>query len=156
MSSIIELPRYQCHKQVWALKINRIIPSPRGHLLGFENQRYAPHEVSDEWMNKHHPEIGGYYVVYEGGYTSWSPADVFEHGYSPIEAGSETYQGRVMAEQQELDSKIAKLTEFTNSALFATLEQTECNRLARQLAAMTEYSDILGQRIAAFQVAEGV
>lgn len=33
-----------------------------------------------------HPGIGGYFVRYEDGYTSWSPAKAFEEGY--IEVGS--------------------------------------------------------------------
>lgn len=107
------------------------------------------------------PLAGGYLVVDNLGtpdeHTSWQPAHIFESGYTePLGNGHEAYQRRVMAEQQELDAKVAKLTEFTNSALFATLEQAERDRLARQLAVMTEYSDILGQRIAAFQVAAGV
>ena len=35
-------------------------------------------------MNKHAPQPGGYFVLYEGGYTSWSPADAFEAGYTPV------------------------------------------------------------------------
>jgi hypothetical protein len=30
------------------------------------------------------PQIGGYYVLYEDGYESFSPADAFESGYSLI------------------------------------------------------------------------
>ena len=28
------------------------------------------------------PEVGDYFVVYDGGYQSWSPKTVFEDGYS--------------------------------------------------------------------------
>ena len=30
------------------------------------------------------PEVGGYYVVYEDGYKSFSPAGAFESGYTPL------------------------------------------------------------------------
>lgn len=84
MSVTIQLPRYQCHKQVWALKIKQIIPNPRGQELHFENERYAPIEVNDDWVNKYSPRAGGYFVVYKGGYQSYSPASAFEEGYRLI------------------------------------------------------------------------
>lgn len=101
------------------------------------------------------PLDGGYLVINNHGtpdeHVSWQPAHIFESGYTePLGNGSDTYQRRVMAEQQDLDTKIAHLTEFTMSALFATLEQAERERLERQLTAMVEYSGILGERIAAF------
>lgn len=37
--------------------------------------------VSAEYVGKHKPLVGGYYVKYADGYESWSPADVFEGGY---------------------------------------------------------------------------
>ena len=41
-------------------------------------------EVSRQYAVKHDPRAGGYFVVYEDGYESWSPAGVFEAGYSLI------------------------------------------------------------------------
>ena len=85
-----EMPRYRCHKEVWALKIAdigyhgdsvhgttgaRITPADNGH---------EPFEVSGEYMRKHNPHTGGYYVVYSDGYTSFSPATAFEEGYTRI------------------------------------------------------------------------
>ena len=78
------LPRYRCHKEVWALKINFIRPSGDGehtHLVP-ENTEYAPIAVSTQWMAKHGPVEGGYWVQYEDGYTSYSPAAAFEEGYT--------------------------------------------------------------------------
>ncbi len=34
--------------------------------------------------NPFYPQVGGYCVQYEGGYTSWSPAKEFEEGYTLI------------------------------------------------------------------------
>ena len=80
-----QLPRYRCHKEVSALKIADIVPNPRGYELHFEDQRFAPHQVSEEWVGRHLPSPGGYFVVYEDGYQSWSPAQAFESGYHLIE-----------------------------------------------------------------------
>jgi hypothetical protein len=84
----MEMPRYQCHKQVWALKIKAVrwlgdVDSSRAE-LEFEDERYAPREVSSEYVRKHRPAVGGYMVVYDDGYESWSPADTFESGYTLI------------------------------------------------------------------------
>lgn len=81
-----QLPRYRCHKEVSALKIADIVPNPRGYELHFEDQRFAPHQVSEEWVGKHWPQPGWYFVVYEDGYQSCSPAQAFESGYALIEA----------------------------------------------------------------------
>lgn len=92
----IELPKYQCHKQVWALKIKDINryefltdpitkTKPADHATIFpENKQYMPFEVDEAYLKKHNPQIGGYYVVYPDGYKSFSPADAFEDGYTLI------------------------------------------------------------------------
>lgn len=85
MSLTRELPRYQCHKQVQALKINHVVPSVRGYMLGFEDQGYAPIEIGFDFMAKHQPKPGDYFVVYADGYQSCSPAEAFEEGYTLIE-----------------------------------------------------------------------
>ena len=88
-----EMPKYECHKQVWALKIKqmqsilteddggnivqeiRMVPADRG---------FAPITLSKDFIKKHDPQEGGYYVVYKGGYKSYSPADAFEDGYTRV------------------------------------------------------------------------
>ena len=35
-------------------------------------------------MDRHKPKAGGYYVVYDDGYKSYSPAKAFEEGYVRI------------------------------------------------------------------------
>lgn len=80
-----EMPRYECHKQVWALKIKEVLgdkaPTPT---LVFEDDGYAPISVDWGWYFKHKPRPGGYYVVYADGYKSYSPAKAFEDGYTRI------------------------------------------------------------------------
>jgi len=83
MTTEAELPRYTCHKTVHALQIRNIIPDSDGHAhLTFEERDYAPIKVNADWLNRHKPKSGGYYVVYEDGYTSFSPAKAFENGYT--------------------------------------------------------------------------
>jgi len=60
------------------------------------------------------------------------------------------YQLRVIAEQQELDAKIALLNAFLNSEKSSTLDAAERYRMQRQLSAMTIYTHCLGERIANF------
>lgn len=81
-----EMPRYQSHKRVYALKIAEIRRRPFGnagveHTLVPADEGYAPFVLSLEYLEKHDPEPGGYYVVYDDGYKSYSPAKAFEEGY---------------------------------------------------------------------------
>ena len=90
MSDQMEMPKYQSHKKVWALKIKQVCVSwgfegPfEGHLVP-EDSRYGNIPISEEYY-KINPKLaaGGYYVVYEGGYTSYSPAEAFEAGYTLV------------------------------------------------------------------------
>ena len=60
------------------------------------------------------------------------------------------FQERVVQEKAELDEKIEKLAAFVPGASgIVTFE--ELSRLIAQLDVMTEYSLILGERIAAFE-----
>lgn len=80
----VEMPKYKCHKVVHALKIKEVfLENPVR--LSFEDKRYAPITLWDDDFNKHQPKPGGYYVVYEDGYKSFSPAKAFEEGYTLID-----------------------------------------------------------------------
>lgn len=91
----IEMPKYRSHKEVWALKIADVKKDSDEAVkecretngtatLVFEDDRYAQINVSYDYVRKHNPQAGGYYVVYQDGYKSWSPADAFESGYTKI------------------------------------------------------------------------
>jgi len=60
------------------------------------------------------------------------------------------HQERVIAEKGELDGNRQRLTAFIGGETYRSLDKTERSRLNRQLEAMTLYSNILGERIAAF------
>ena len=89
-----EMPRYRCHKVVWALRIAGVGESTADGTaqLTFAEPGFAPLVVSADYVRKHlaglAPEgvIGGYYVVYADGYASFSPAKAFEEGYTPLRA----------------------------------------------------------------------
>lgn len=94
MTTAMEMPRYKCHKEVWALKIEKIemasgdrpaVPNEEtdgGAIITPADPGYAAFKVDMEYMHKHKPQVGGYYVVYKDGYKSFSPAEAFEDGYS--------------------------------------------------------------------------
>lgn len=91
----MEMPRYKCHKEVRALKIQDIRQHDGGssfeggswHIFPAE-KGYSPIEVPHDFVVKHKPKAGGYYVVYGDGYASFSPADAFEGGYARIDGAS--------------------------------------------------------------------
>lgn len=79
------LPRYRSHKIVRAARIEAIEPpGSSGPLtvLVLEHHAGLVVEVSHDYVAKHKPKVGGYFVVYADGYESWSPAEAFEDGYA--------------------------------------------------------------------------
>lgn len=60
------------------------------------------------------------------------------------------HQQRVIDEKMQLDERLAKLDAFRTTPIFAGLDQDERHRMVVQAEAMQVYSDVLGERIAAF------
>lgn len=84
-AAVRQLPRYKCHKEVCALKISGIQPVVGGGVIITPAEPgYLPFTVEHPYAEKHKPEIGGYYVIYDDGYQSYSPAKAFEEGYTLI------------------------------------------------------------------------
>ncbi len=94
METTMEMPRYKSHKEVHALKIkhvafDHVLASLEGRetdgsaVLSFEETSDML-RVDENYVRKHNPQAGGYFVVYEDGYKSWSPAKAFEEGYTRI------------------------------------------------------------------------
>lgn len=81
------MTKYKCHKEVEAQKIvdmHNISQNPeRDYDIKLDDESVVT--VTWGWMQKHVPHIGGYYVVYADGYTSFSPAEAFEEGYTEVE-----------------------------------------------------------------------
>ena len=95
-----------------------------------------PNEDHHEWRE-------GYHVVYEDGYHSWSPKDVFEAAYRP----SDTFLERLMLEAEELAEKQAKINAFMGSEKFMGLSWEHQRLLEAQFGAMLSYLTILQLRI---------
>lgn len=70
--------------------------------------------------------------------------------------GLAPHQLRVVEELHELFERVEKLAAFIDSedSVFRSLDYAEQVRLVRQGRAMTEYAQILVERIAAFQPTE--
>ncbi len=91
-----QLPAYKSHKTVWALKIAAIhlLPNPDttgnsaassyGAIITPAEPGYEPFEVDATYMIRQSPKEGGYYVQYQDGYKSFSPAQAFEEGYTLV------------------------------------------------------------------------
>jgi hypothetical protein len=90
-----QMPQYQSHKKVWALKIKSILfdidlakadnrETDGSATITPEDDGFAPFKVDQAYIRKHNPQAGGYFVQYPDGYKSWSPAEAFEEGYTRI------------------------------------------------------------------------
>lgn len=79
------LPAYKSHKVVNACKILKMTKKAGGgkYIYPAEEgiEKFA---VSNDYVKKHDPQPSGYYVIYEDGYESWSPAEAFEEGYELV------------------------------------------------------------------------
>lgn len=100
------MPEYISHKRVWALKI-KSIQDPNNatdgsRLLYFEESGYLPICVDGDYMRKHSPQVGGYFVVYADGYKSWSPSKAFEEGYSPMSLAPPPMFGGQAQDEQDI------------------------------------------------------
>lgn len=151
--TVSALPQYRCHKVVQAAKIVEIAQptNPTALAAGswiFKLGDHGQREMSHEWYLKHSPQVGGYIVQYDDAYISYSPAKAFEEGYTKFEPS--TFQQRVRDEKAELDGKLTRLLAFRAGETFKALPLDEQTRLTMQSDAMTSYSLVLGDRIAAF------
>lgn len=83
-TAAIEMPRYTCHKKVWALRIKRVDYHDDKWWITPQDEGYAKFEAPDGWAArfKGTPDDRGVYVVYPDGYASWSPTKAFDEGYT--------------------------------------------------------------------------
>jgi len=88
---MVGLPKYKCNKVVEAGRINNInvfdSDSNTALTLDVDGDYQTIINVDGDYMNRHVPEVGGYYVKYKDGYESFSPAESFEEGYTPMAKG---------------------------------------------------------------------
>lgn len=134
---------YKCHKQVKAFKITNIklIEDSIYNLVGSNDIVM----VREDFMQKFKPEVGGYYVLYNDGYTSYSPAEPFEEGYT--ELVEDTFLTRLKKEEEELSIKLDKLDTFMYSEKFNSIPDIQRILLRIQYTAMITYKSCLLERI---------
>lgn len=84
---MIELPLYQCHKQVRALEIMYVDVDQKQNKfhVKFVDKSYKEKTFCYETHKRNIPQDGDYYVVYDDSYESFSPRKAFEDGYTLIE-----------------------------------------------------------------------
>lgn len=97
------MPKYRSHKEVFALKIAAIAydcdaakaenrDSDGSATITPADRGYAPFTADHAYVVRHllHVSadqiVGGYYVQYDDGYLSFSPAKAFEEGYTRLGA----------------------------------------------------------------------
>jgi hypothetical protein len=78
--SFCKIPLFKCHAEVRAAKITDI--TPEGALVFGEIE--FTHTPGPAWMNKHHPEVGGYFVIDEAGIPEYRRAAPFERDWVRI------------------------------------------------------------------------
>ena len=85
----------------------------------------------------------GFYVRYQDGYESWSPAEPFCKAYKI----ADTPLDRMIIEHQELRDKINKLKEIMCRKEFCDFDYKQRILLDMQLRSMLEYLFIVEERI---------
>lgn len=91
MKTAAEMPRYRCHKVVWALEIKAFkwdTTQPQGGwLVTPADIGYADVHLSAAVFSRYTPTPGDFIVQYDDGYWSVSPRKAFIEGYTPIAGG---------------------------------------------------------------------
>lgn len=83
----VQLPRWQSHKRVFADRIARIGPVATMPADGIDRWVLdcgAVVDVTPDLIARGSPKVGDYFVQYDDGYKSWSPAQAFEEGYTRV------------------------------------------------------------------------
>lgn len=87
---IPNLPAYICHKKVRAARILEVVldnvdpPLMGTLLLEIPGQPIYQHRIAAGWIERHQAEIGGYFLQYEDGYTTYCHGNSFESAYSQL------------------------------------------------------------------------
>lgn len=94
--------------------------------------------------NESEKSKAGYYVKYDNGYESWSPADVFEKAYKV----ADTFLDRLRIERDELHDRYVKAKNYLSSPLAEKqLTPREKGSLAAQVEFMRQYLFCVEERI---------
>jgi hypothetical protein len=159
------LPLWRCHKIVEAFRIREIRAiSPairRGGITGpllvaalvpdEEGINYV--EVSKEYMDKHQPKTGGYYVRYpRDGYESYSPYEPFQFGYTRLSALSSERAMEQFRNGGPVPEEFATLGDTPASQYWAKFS---AKSIAEQVCAANGHNLILDWSIGSGPIQEG-
>lgn len=81
--SINNAPAYVSVKFVQALRIKAIERHGEAAYIHFDDDRFLPITMTAEWVAQRGAAEGGFMILYEDGYTSWSPAEAFMASCTP-------------------------------------------------------------------------
>lgn len=134
---------YICFKRVRAAKITGVTVDNIEGVVRLSLQGDGKARLDRRWLEGKNVQVGGYFVEYEDGYTSYSPKDVFEAGYY-----LDDYKGRMQREVLELKERIDKLSAFVNGHTDKFKALTGCEQfvMLEQLNAMHRYLGALSAR----------
>ncbi len=145
-------PVYQCHKKVRAAKIAEVtLHDPTdsdppvefsGGFMFFDG--HAPIPFGVVFWEKHQPKKGGYLVIYEDGYISFSPAEAFEAGYTKL---PESPKSELLTEARDAASRLNKLNAFMATDEFPKLDREDKDLLYLKQRTLSEYVQLLGKML---------
>ncbi|HET6220192.1 MAG TPA: hypothetical protein VFE27_24400 [Acidobacteriaceae bacterium] len=142
MKSELELLlRWKCHKIVRAAKILEVKLSPS--VMDPAEMQYAMLAleakgtpifigVNAGWLERFDPKAGGYLVVYEDGYQSFSSAKAFEDGYAllmPDEAITVNFKKVILTP----DGQMKQLEVAQHPEGYVALTKEQATSLAREI-----------------------
>lgn len=148
-----ELPRWKCHKEVMGFKIALVEKVPDPEILGFkvyltDQDRKYNVLVTGEYLKRHSRDregatlVGGYYVRYEDGYESWSPAKAFEDGYSPMGQVDPAAPGIAEITQESSDQSSAAVIAEKGTVREAPEMQPTIGRIVRYVMDPSDVEDV--------------
>lgn len=110
-------------------------------------QKYVSSKIVTAWAQ---PKDGedGYAVKYADGYTSWSPAQIFEESHVAMghTDALPAWQERIVAEYVQLNDRYTKLQAFLFAAPVG-FDEVALDLLQEQAKIMSQYLDVLDIRL---------
>lgn len=82
-----QLPQYQCHKVVRA---GKVVKFPNASTVHCEVDGEIVHVSIPVALGHARELVGGYIMIEDNGYITWSPAAPFESGHERLDAAEET------------------------------------------------------------------
>lgn len=107
------------------------------------------HKTGRDVSPEKDPVTEGYHVVYEHGYESWSPREVFEKDYISLGdlSGAKDVVKNMVGEYTQIKVRCEKLIDLTGTDAYTALMGEERRDIASQLHGMSLYLYALKSRI---------